>query len=214
MSSIVAAMDFDGTLLCGNSFHLLIPYLARRSPRVVPRYCWGVLLRKLGITPSVTFKKTVLSPLYGWDRLRVQMLGRSFYEDVIRPRLRKAGIERLRQHQQMDHQVYVVSGAFEFVLAPFCLEYEVTGFRGTRLEYRAGKFTGKLEGREFLGQAKADYIRSIARNGRFDLAKCHAYSDEWTDLPLLNVVGNGVLVNNKSRRDQEGSEKVIRENWR
>jgi len=45
------------------------------------------------------------------------------------------------------------------------------------------------------GEGKAAAVRELAAAEGFDLAECTAYSDSYTDVPFLEVVGHPVAVN-------------------
>jgi phosphoserine phosphatase len=49
------------------------------------------------------------------------------------------------------------------------------------------------------GPEKARLIREHARDRGFDLAECFAFSDSYSDVPMLSVVGNPAAVNPDTR---------------
>jgi phosphoserine phosphatase len=57
-----------------------------------------------------------------------------------------------------------------------------------------GRYTGEIELYAY-GPGKADAVRAMAEEEGIDLEASYAYSDSITDLPLLEVVGNPVVVN-------------------
>ena len=57
-----------------------------------------------------------------------------------------------------------------------------------------GRYTGDIAFYAY-GEGKAVAIRELARQRGYDLADCWAYSDSWTDRPMLELVGNPVAVN-------------------
>ena len=58
-----------------------------------------------------------------------------------------------------------------------------------------GRATGKLEKPVVAGPEKARLIRDHARANAHDLDDCYAYSDSYSDLPMLSVVGHPAAVN-------------------
>jgi phosphoserine phosphatase len=56
-----------------------------------------------------------------------------------------------------------------------------------------GRLTGEVV-RPVIGAAKADAVRDEAALGHFHLPDCHAYGDDTSDLPMLQTVGNPVVV--------------------
>ena len=57
-----------------------------------------------------------------------------------------------------------------------------------------GCFTGEVEYYAY-GPTKAEAIRELAESEGYDLARCYAYSDSATDLPMLEAVGHPHAVN-------------------
>jgi phosphoserine phosphatase len=49
------------------------------------------------------------------------------------------------------------------------------------------------------GPEKARLIREHARDNHHDLAECFAYSDSYSDVPMLSVVGHPAAVNPDSK---------------
>jgi phosphoserine phosphatase len=57
-----------------------------------------------------------------------------------------------------------------------------------------GRYTGEVEFWSY-GPYKAEAMREVAEGRGFDLAASYAYSDSFTDVPMLECVGNPVAVN-------------------
>jgi phosphoserine phosphatase len=49
------------------------------------------------------------------------------------------------------------------------------------------------------GQAKAEAVAALAERESLDLGRCSAYSDSYNDLPMLNLVGDPVVINPDNR---------------
>jgi phosphoserine phosphatase len=59
--------------------------------------------------------------------------------------------------------------------------------------------TGKLLKPVVAGPEKARLIREHARQRGHDLNECHAFSDSYSDVPMLSVVGHPAAVNPDAR---------------
>ena len=64
-----------------------------------------------------------------------------------------------------------------------------------RLEYVRGVATGRLLPPVVAGPTKALLVREHARANGHDLEECFAYSDSYSDVPMLSVVGHASAVN-------------------
>jgi phosphoserine phosphatase len=80
------------------------------------------------------------------------------------------------------------------VVKPLAEHFGVTDVIATRAAVLDGKYTGDLE-RYVYAEMKAEAIRVVADDEGIDLSGSFAYSDSITDLPMLEEVGNPVVVN-------------------
>ncbi|WP_052480794.1 HAD family hydrolase [Gilvimarinus agarilyticus] len=102
-------------------------------------------------------------------------------------------LDELRQHQRAGYQVVFVSGSFPAVLSPIARELGVTQILATQLEQQEGVVTGYLTAPPMVGAGKRDAIRSLlASQGIAEVS--YAYGDDVSDIPMLSVVGNPVVV--------------------
>ena len=69
----------------------------------------------------------------------------------------------------------------------------VPGF--LHLEIKDGHATGRLLRPVVAGPEKARLIREHAKERGHDLNECFAYSDSYSDVPMLSVVGHPACVN-------------------
>jgi phosphoserine phosphatase len=60
---------------------------------------------------------------------------------------------------------------------------------------KAGIATGKLLKPVVAGPEKARIVRDHARRNGHDLDECFAFSDSYSDVPMLSVVGHPAAVN-------------------
>jgi phosphoserine phosphatase len=68
-----------------------------------------------------------------------------------------------------------------------------------RLELKDGIATGKLLRPVVAGPEKARIVRDHARAKGYDLDECFAFSDSYSDVPMLSVVGHPAAVNPDKR---------------
>ena len=118
-----------------------------------------------------------------------------FFDRVIRPRLVPETVERVKKHLQNGEEVFLLSGMPEFLLAHYAKELGVTHFWGTKVAAKDGVFTGHFEGEFPFGDAKAEILKKIAAEQKWDLARSFAYADHRTDVHFLELVGHPVAAN-------------------
>lgn len=137
----------------------------------------------------------VLAITKGWDQAKIREIVEEVMGDVITPVIYKEALELIREHQEAGRKVVIVSSSPEEIVIPLghLLEVdEVIATRGCIDE--EGRYTGELDFYCY-GQGKVDEIKRMAAEEGIDLAGSYAYSDSVTDIPMLEAVGNPVVVN-------------------
>jgi phosphoserine phosphatase len=86
-----------------------------------------------------------------------------------------------------------LTGALDFTVAPLSELADVVA--SARLRTDNGRYTGELEEVPYAGDARASFLRRLARQMGADLSASYAYGDSLSDLPMLETVGHPVAVN-------------------
>lgn len=194
MSQKLALFDFDGTICRGNSFHLLVAERIRSWHglfQVLP----ALILRRMRVVRGNVLKNTLLSQFRGWPRTQVRDFGAVFYARKIRPILMRSALAEMALRREQGFQIVVVSGAFDFVLEPYCEEHMVEHRQGTELAYSGEICMGRLRGEEMRGEQKRLWLTNRFAGVSVDWDASFAYSDEWSDVPMLAMVGNPRMIN-------------------
>lgn len=187
-ASRLALFDFDGTLCAGNTLHLLMRHLLAERRGVPGLLTWS-LLRKLRLAGTRRFKEGVLAALRGMPKDEVARLGQDIYAARVRPELHASGLRELQGLRAQGYRVIVVTGAFDFMVEPFCREHGVEDLLCCRVELRDGRCTGRIDGPEMLGADKVPALRAHLRDVAVDWAGSRAYTDHVSDQPMLDLVG-------------------------
>jgi phosphoserine phosphatase len=91
--------------------------------------------------------------------------------------------------------VYLVSASPEEIVEPLAEHLGVDGCIASRTVVdEEGRYAGEMEFYSY-GPFKAEAIRALAEREGIDLDESSAYSDSYTDLPMLETVGHPVAVN-------------------
>lgn len=196
-----AYFDVDGTLVRTNLLQPTLFYLANQQ---TPMQSAGRLLRAALRTPQMalaemrdrrTFNELLYSTYEGISRDRLLILSEECFDKVVRPALfpnARALVKRCRDEGQ---EVVLVSGALDFVLEHLVKYLGASGLIANRLEFKANYATGRLLRPVVAGPEKARLIREHAKEHGHDLAQCFGYSDSYSDVPMLSVVGHPAAVN-------------------
>jgi HAD superfamily hydrolase (TIGR01490 family) len=190
----VAIFDFDGTLLCGNSWQLLFWWMLRRHPGRTPGLLVGLVLRRLRLMSARQLKERLLSGLRGLNEKEVGKFGKDFFGQVLAPRLCPAGLREIESCRESGCEIVLITGAFDFVVQPLVDAQKILHWRATCLEYEQGCCTGRILGPELVGEEKPAAVRAMFSGREVDWAGSRAYGDEPADLPVLSLVGRPCYI--------------------
>ncbi|MEX2302853.1 MAG: HAD family phosphatase [Bryobacterales bacterium] len=196
-----AFYDFDGTLVSSN---------------VVTRYAFFAKNHPAKLQAAWRYAKVVAGvPVWlGLDAISRRLfneiffrqyrgLGRDWliaqseklYEHEILPKLFAGTRQLLEADRAQGHRLVLVSGGFDFDLAPFVREFGFDDLISNQLEFENGVATGRVIEPLLAEQEKVNAIRRYCAEYNVDAARAKAYSDSFSDLPMLEVVGSPAAVN-------------------
>ena len=116
-------------------------------------------------------------------------------EPVLRPLLAPEVVAVAEELRVKGYRLYIVSTALQEIVDALAVDLRFDGGLGTVAEIGAdGRYTGRSL-RPLHGRAKAEVVCELAATEGIDLDESVAYSDGYSDLPLLEVVGEAVAVN-------------------
>jgi HAD superfamily hydrolase (TIGR01490 family) len=126
---------------------------------------------------------------------RLVLLGEEVFEKVLRPSLYPAAKSLVQKSLDVGHRVVLISGALDYIVQHLARHLGAHEVIANRLEMKEGLATGKLLKPVIAGPEKARLIREHAKRHDYDLSECFAFSDSYSDLPMLSVVGHPAAVN-------------------
>lgn len=193
--------DVDGTLVSINLINPTFYYLINQA---TPFESARKLARALLKAPAMMaaelldrrlFNELLFSSYAGMSEDRLVLLADEVFRSRLKPALYPAGAELVSTARQNGHRIVLVSGMPDFVLKPLADHLGGCELICNHLEMRNKTATGKLLQPVVAGPEKARLIRAHARENGFDLDQCYAYSDSYSDVPMLSVVGHPAAVN-------------------
>ncbi len=130
----------------------------------------------------------------GWPVEQVNTIVAETLHELIDPMVYAEAVALFDEHRSDGLDVVIVSSSGEEVVGPIGEMLGVDHVIATRMVVHEGRYTGEIAFYAY-GEGKAEAIRELAAERGYDLAQCWAYSDSWTDRPMLEAVGNPVAVN-------------------
>ncbi|HWM32621.1 MAG TPA: HAD-IB family hydrolase [Pseudolysinimonas sp.] len=198
---ILAFFDVDNTLMRGTSLFQLGREAWNKKVitwRDIAPFAWHQMrfIRKgenLGHLKSAREKALELS--YGKKRSDILELAEGIWQERIQRRLYPGTVELTQEHISKGHEVWLVSATPWEIGDLIARKLGLTGAIGTRIRHEDGVYTGELDGEVMHHEHKAEAAKELAVRTGADLADSWAYSDSRNDIPLLELVGNPVVVN-------------------
>lgn len=141
------------------------------------------------------FNEMLFSSYEGMSQDRLLGLADDAFEAVIKRALYPNARDLVQRCRDEGHDVVLVSGALDFLMKRLADYLGATHVIANRLEIKDGFATGRLLRPVVAGPEKAKLIRDHAREHGHDLDHCFAYSDSYSDVPMLSVVGHPAAVN-------------------
>jgi HAD superfamily hydrolase (TIGR01490 family) len=193
-----AFFDLDRTLVACNTGRLFVQDLRRRGELSL-----GRAVRALGWIAKYHFAlvdlDTVLGGvaqfLRGRSEAEFAELCQRWVEDHVLPRLLPEGLRRIERHRQEGHLLALLSTTPCYVARPLARTLGLDAVGSTEFEVVKGHLTGALAGPACYGPGKVTWAEALGRQHRLDLGQSWFYTDSYTDLPMLERVGNAVVVN-------------------
>ena len=130
----------------------------------------------------------------GWDVQQVKEIVAETLFEIVDPLIYAEAADLIEEHKAAGREVVIVSSSGEEVVAPIGALVGADRVIATRMVVEDGRYTGEVAFYAY-GPAKAEAIRELADAAGYDLADCYAYSDSYTDLPMLEAVGHPTAVN-------------------
>lgn len=211
-----AFFDLDNTMVRGSTLYFLGRAMYQRgffTKGDISRFVVANVRFRLTGTekPEVIarFQKAAQDFIGGHDVKEIYTIGESVYDEFVSPALIQGTIQIAKQHLKDGQEVWLVTAAPEDMAKLIADRLGFTGAIGSKAEIENGKYTGKLIGKILHGAEKATAIKELAKARGYDLSECHAYSDSFSDLPLLITVGIPHAINPDARLRI----KALAENW-
>jgi HAD superfamily hydrolase (TIGR01490 family) len=198
MSRIGAFFDVDRTIVSCNTGRLFLRDLRRRGEISFFR-----MLRALGWMAK--YHLSLIDLQWVATRLAGEMAGRlerefadhcrRLVEKDVLPLVVPGARKQIEKHRAEGHVLAILSTSPCYITEPLAEVLGIEHVISTRFEIADGLFTGRLLGPACVGRGKVHWAEDLVARKQLDLAKSWFYTDSYTDMPMLERVGNQVIVN-------------------
>ena len=211
----VAFFDVDGTLLKSTIVHcyiwmrsLQMPFFLKHLWLIgfLPKIVYYLILDSISRT---RFNQVFYRNYRGLEVAEMKALATEMFEAYMRPKIFAEAVSQIQEHKEQGTAVVLVTGSLDFVIQPIADYLAVDAVLAPQLREQNGQFTGALTTAPLIGEAKAKAMRNYAEQHEISLEESYAYGDSQSDLPMLECVGNPIVVNpGKSFR-----QKALKSGW-
>ncbi len=196
-----AFFDVDGTIVSTTIVHYYVQFRSHLLPPFLRPFwlAWFALkvvyyffLDKVSRT---RFNRVFYRNYRGLNAESVKQLAVEQFETYVRPKLFPAALDCIREHQSRGDLIVLVTGSLDFIIQPLADYVQADAALTVQLEETHGKFTGELTTLPLSEEEKVRAIQTVVERYNVDLAASYAYGDSRADLPMLQCVGNPIVVN-------------------
>lgn len=196
-----AFFDVDGTLVRTNIVHSFAYYAMNQGT------IFGTAWKTAKTVATVPFlwaldkaNRKVFNELFygfyaGQTQDRLLTLAEELFEDVLKPAIHPGTTRLLDETRRSGCKVVFVTGALDFTVRHLSAHLGADDLIANRMHFVDGVATGRVIPPIVEGAHKAVVIRDYCVKQRLALDRSHAFSDSFSDYPMLAVVGHPTAVN-------------------
>jgi HAD superfamily hydrolase (TIGR01490 family) len=214
MPQRVALFDLDRTLIRRESASLYVAYqraIGEASVVDSARMAWWVLQYTLGVIDVEAVAKKAFATVRGKSEVSLAARCDDWVRNYVAPHLSDGARRTVKEHADAGHRLAIVTGATTYTAWPIARQLGIPHVLATQLAIDdAGNFTGEAVDPLCYGAGKITRVQELATQEGFTFDDCVFYTDSFTDLPLLERVGEPVVVNPDMRLKREAK----RRGWR
>ena len=198
MSRVCAFFDVDRTLVSCNTGRLFLRDLRRRGEisffRALRALFWMAKYH-LSLIDLQWVATRLASQMAGWAERDFEERCRRWVEQDVLGLIVPGARRHIERHRAEGHVLAILSTSPTYVTRPIAETLGIEEVISTQFEVEGGQFTGRLVGPACVGKGKVHWAEDLGARRQVDLGKSWFYTDSYTDLPMLERVGNQVVVN-------------------
>src|SRR3990167_412191 len=199
----IAFFDVDQTVIYIKSMLKFLDFLARvclvGDKKIQKRYL--IFSKIIQMLYACKISRRLINRFYyyffkGIKQKDLKRFGETWFLSLDKTELFNDKVVReLKLHQESGDEVVLISGSFHSCLDPIAAYLNVNDIICTQQEIdREGCFTGRILPPQIIGEGKKTAITMFLQQRNIDPGSCFVYADDMSDLPILRLVGNSVVI--------------------
>jgi len=200
-TSKAAFFDIDGTLVRTNIVHAFGFYAMNQGTifgtawRTAKTVASAPIFWALDKANRKLFNEFFYSYYAGQTEDRLVVLAEELFERVLEPAIHPGTGSLLDEARRAGCRIVLVTGALDFTVRRLARHLGADDLIANRMHFVDGVATGRIVPPIVEGAYKAQIIRDYCVREDLALDLSHAYSDSFSDYPMLAVVGHPAAVN-------------------
>lgn len=190
----VVLLDFCDSLVLGQTADGYVEYAVNSHGGHLRKASLGFLkcLKKHRLFPGRWYKRALLFQLRGITKNELDVYAEG-YAEFIMSRIHKPVLDYVLTLKQSGYGVYLVSGGYQIYLEQISKRLGFSGTLGTEIEFNGVVSTGRIAGEDCMGLQKIVRVREHFSTD-VKWSDSYAVTDHVSDIPLLMLVGNRLVV--------------------
>ncbi|MES3031268.1 MAG: HAD family phosphatase [Patescibacteria group bacterium] len=198
----LAILDFDGTLIQGQSQKLLIAFFFRRKYMSLARYSallgWFLLFKMNLFLSLKTVFNFATSCIKDKKVSEMEDAFDTFFASRCVPLIYKNSKELIDFLKKNNFHTILVSTAIYPITFRAKQYLGIDDVISTRLEVNNGIYTGKILGEPVFGEKKTHVVEEYIKTSGASKESLSVFADHYSDVNLFSIAKNPVAVNPSS----------------
>jgi HAD superfamily hydrolase (TIGR01490 family) len=204
----LAFYDFDGTLSSGNVVQRYAFFVRKLPSRTRALWKGGKLLLSVPAMLALDFySRRLFNQIFyreygGMRRDWLLALDQELFERVVQPSIYPGSKALVEADRNAGFRTVLVTGELDVALGPIVRYFGFDAVVSNSLVWHDGVATGEVAPPLLAEGQKVEAIKRLAREHGAELAACKAYSDSFSDSPMLESVGSPAAVHPDRRLER------------
>ncbi len=195
---VAAFFDMDRTVVRANTGPMYLAHAFRRGwlrKRHVAVGAWWTVLYKLTVLDTVSAVRRATAAMRGVDEAELTELCRAWVEADVVPEISRSARRIIELHRRRGDLLVLLTASSAYAAEPVAEHLGMDHVLCTRVEVEAGRLTGRAVEPPCIGEGKVHWAERLAAAEGVDLDRSSFYTDSIHDMPMLERVGDPVIVN-------------------